>query len=55
MPFVATQLNNSLTIFAAKGENNVIRIGRRKNGVTSYEDVRMYIPENDLIELTYDY
>lgn len=51
----ATNLNNLLNVFVAEGENNVIRIFRRKNGVNTIEDVPMVIPANNNIELTYNY
>jgi hypothetical protein len=51
----AINLNNRLNVFVAEGENNVIRIFRRKNGVNTFEDFPMKILENNLIELTYNY
>jgi hypothetical protein len=53
--WIATNLNNRLNVFVAEGENNVIRIIRRKNGVNTSEDFSMTISQNNPIELTYDY
>ena len=47
--------NNLLNVFVAEGENNVIRIFRRKNGVNTSEDIPIFIPQNNTIELTYDF
>ena len=51
----ATSNNNLLNIFVAEGENNVLRIFRRKNGVNTSEDIPIFIPQNNTIELTYDF
>lgn len=51
----ATNLNTSLLIFVAEGENNIIRINKIKNGVGSSEDFPIMIPPNNSIELTYNY
>lgn len=53
--WTATKLNNRLNVFVAEGENNVIRILKRKNGVYSFEDFPMIITANNPIELTYNY
>ena len=53
--FKATQLNNLLTVFVAEGEKNVIRIVKRKNGQNATEDYPVVVPENNTIELTYNY
>jgi hypothetical protein len=51
----ATSNNNLLNVFVAEGENNIIRILRRKNGVNTSEDIPMFIPQNNTIELTYNF
>ncbi|WP_310560265.1 hypothetical protein [Flavobacterium sp.] len=51
----ATNLNNLLNVFVAEGENNVIRIFRRKNGVNTSVDFPIFIPPNNTIELTYNF
>ena len=51
----ATSNNNLLNVFVAEGENNVLRIFRRKNGVNTSEDIPIFIPQNNTIELTYDF
>jgi len=51
----ATNNNNLLNIFVAEGENNVIRIFRRKNGINTSEDIPIFIPPNNTIELTYNF
>ena len=51
----ATSNNSLLHVFVAEGENNVIRIFRRKNGVNTSEDIPIYIPANNTIELTYNF
>ncbi len=51
----ATNLNNSLNVFVAEGENNIIRIYRRKNGENTSEDILVKVPVNNSIELTYNY
>lgn len=51
----ATSNNNLLNVFVAEGENNIIRIYRRKNGVNTSEDIPIFIPQNNTIELTYDF
>lgn len=52
--FKASGLNTTLRVFVAKGEKNVIRIIRRKNGINSFEDHAINIPPNNTIELTYN-
>ncbi len=51
----ATNLNNLLNVFVAEGENNIIRIIKRKNGVNTLQDFPLIIPPNNSIELTYNY
>ena len=51
----ATNNNNILNIFVAEGENNIITIFRRKNGINTKEEIPIFIPSNNAIELTYNY
>lgn len=53
--YVATEVNNQFNVFLAEEENNVIRILKIKNGVSTPEDFAIYIPEDNNIELTYEY
>jgi hypothetical protein len=49
------EVNNQFNVFVAEGENNVIRILKIKNVVSMPEDYTIYIPEDNNIELTYEY
>lgn len=51
----ATNLNNLFNVFVAEGENNVIRVLRRKNGVNTSEEFTIFIPTNNTITLTYNF
>lgn len=51
----ATSNNNLMNVFVAEGENNVIRILKRKNGVNTSEDIPIFIPQNNTIELIYEF
>jgi hypothetical protein len=51
----AENINNTLHVFVAEGEKNIIRIFRRKNGVNTYEDFPIVIPPDNTIELTYNF
>lgn len=53
--FQASGLSTQLNPFVAENEQNIIRIVRRKNGVTTSEDFPLFIPTNNSIELSYDY
>lgn len=53
--WTATNLNNSLNVFVAEGERNIIRINRIKNGIGSSQDFEVNVPPNNTIELTYDF
>lgn len=53
--FKATATNDQLKVYVAENEKNIIRIKKRKNAINSYEDYPMFIPQNNTIELTYDY
>lgn len=51
----ASSINNLLNIFVAEGVNNVVRIIRKKNGIGSSEDIPIFIPQNNTIEMTYNF
>jgi hypothetical protein len=51
----AQNLNNTLNVFVAEGEKNIVRIFRRKNGINTSEDFPIIVPANNTIELTYTY
>lgn len=53
--WVATTLNNQLNVFVAEGEKNIIRINKIKNGIGSSQDFEIVVPQNNTIELTYDF
>lgn len=53
--WTAKNLNNSLNVFVAEGEKNIIRINRIKNGIGSSQDFEVNVPQNNTIELTYDF
>jgi len=53
--WVATNLNNQLSIFVAEGEKNIIRINKIKNGIGSSQDFEIIVPPNNTIELTYNF
>lgn len=48
--------NQQFNVIVAEGEKNLIRMSKRKNGVTSvYETTIVYVPEKNTIELTYNF
>lgn len=53
--WVATNVDNQLIVFVAEGENNIIRITKRKNGVGMSQDYEVFVPPNNTIELTYNF
>lgn len=53
--FKASGVNSQLNPYVAENERNVIRIARRKNGVNSIEDIPIFVPTNNTIELSYEY
>lgn len=53
--FTASKLNNQFTVFVAEAEKNIIRIVKRKNGENSYNDYPVFVPQNNTIELSYNY
>ena len=54
--FQANSTNNTFNdVYAAADEVNTIRIVRRKNGETEHEDLEIFIPNNNTINLTFEY
>lgn len=53
--FVASEVNNQFNVFVAENENNIIRILKIKNGISTPEDYTIYIPTDNNIEMTYEY
>ncbi len=54
--FVAkTESQTFLNVPVARNDTNIIRIVKVKNGVASPEDHKIFVPENNAIELTYEY
>ncbi|MDM8159615.1 hypothetical protein QUH73_07315 [Labilibaculum sp. K2S] len=54
--FVAKSENQTFTkIPVARNTTNIVRIIKMKNGIASPEDYKIFIPENNTIELTYEY
>ena len=53
--WVAKNLNNQLSVFVAEGEKNIIRINKIKNGIGSSQDFEIIVPQNNTIELTYNF
>lgn len=51
----ASNVNNLLNIFVAEEENNIITIFKRKNGVSTKEEIPIFIPSNNNINLTFNY
>jgi hypothetical protein len=53
--FIATELNSQLHPFVAENEQNIIHIIKRKNGISTTEEITLFIPPNNSIELSFDY
>ncbi len=54
--FVAKSENQTFTkIPVARNDTNIVRIIKMKNGIASPEDHKIFVPENNTIELTYEY
>lgn len=54
--YKAKTKNQTFNVMVAEGEKNIVRISRRKNGITNvYESTEIDIPENNTIELTYNF
>ncbi|MCE5227850.1 MAG: hypothetical protein LLG05_18580 [Porphyromonadaceae bacterium] len=53
--FVAEEENQTFRVPVARNDTNIVRIIKVKNGVASPEDHKMFVPENNTIELTYEF
>ncbi len=53
--FVAENENQVYRVPVARNDTNIVRIIKEKNGITSSEDYKLFVPENNTIELTYEY
>ena len=53
--FVAENENQIFNVPVARNDTNIVRILKVKKGIASYEDYKMVVPENNNIELTYEY
>jgi hypothetical protein len=49
------QVETFENVIVARNETNLIRIEKIKNGVGTTEDILIFVPENNDIELTYEY
>lgn len=53
--FVAISENQTFRVPVARNDTNIVRIIKMKNGVATPEDHKLFIPENNNIELSYEY
>ena len=53
--FVAEHENQVYRVPVARSDTNIVRIIKEKNGITTSEDFKLFVPENNNIELTYEY
>jgi len=53
--FVAKNENQVFRVPVARNDTNIVRIIKVKNGIASPEDHKIFVPENNDIELTYEY
>ncbi len=51
----STEINKTFLVYVAESENNIIRIRRRKNNIDYFEDVQIYVPANNNIQLSFDF
>ncbi|WP_452231364.1 hypothetical protein [Lacinutrix sp. MEBiC02595] len=48
--------NQTIEVFVAENENNNIKISKRKNGIyTEIEELNLFIPDDETLELNYEY
>ncbi|OYU80428.1 MAG: hypothetical protein CFE23_09225 [Flavobacterium sp. BFFFF1] len=48
-------LNQTMDLFAAAGETNIVRVYRVKNGVSSQEEIQLFIGPGNPVQLDYDF
>ncbi|HTN69017.1 MAG TPA: hypothetical protein VLZ33_06110 [Dysgonamonadaceae bacterium] len=53
--FVAKKENQVFRVPVARKDTNIVRVLKIKNGIVSSEDYKIFVDENNTIELTYDY
>lgn len=54
--FVAKSENQTFrNVPVARNDTNIVRIVKVKNGVAMPEDHKIFVPENNAIELTYEF
>lgn len=54
--YLAKEPNTSLrNVRVSESTNNVIRVSKRKDGVYSSEDFKIFVPKNNKIELDFEY
>lgn len=53
--FVAKVENQTFKVPVARNDTNIVRIIKVKNGIATPEDHKMFIPETNNIELSYEY
>jgi hypothetical protein len=53
--FMAEDENQIFRVPVARNDTNIVRIIKMKNGIASPEDHKIFVPENNKIELTYEY
>lgn len=48
--------NQTIEVFVAENENNNIKISKRKNGIyTEIDELNLFIPDDETLELNYEY
>ena len=53
--FVAKDENQRFMVPVARNDTNIVRIIKLKNGIATPKDYKLFIPENNNIELSYEY
>lgn len=53
--FVAKDENQTFRVPVARNDTNIVRIIKLKNGIATPKDYKLFIPENNNIELSYEY
>ncbi len=53
--FVAESGNQAFRVPVARNDTNIVRIIKMKNGVASSEDLKLFVPKDNNIELSFEY
>jgi hypothetical protein len=53
--FMAEEENQTFRVPVARNDTNIVRIIKVKDGVASPEDHKLFVPDNNTIELTFEY